>query len=156
MTGTNGTNDGEVPIVRAKNVKPNKFMENEEEFISLDLSEQLQRCALDESCILMTFIGAGIGEVAIFENRRRNHLAPNVAKIVPHIYMNKYMLYYFMSPTGQQEIFKFMKAVAQPSLSMDTIRWVKISIPPLKEQRRIVTKIENLLPYCDRLKDRRI
>lgn len=145
------TNDGEVPIVRAKNIKPNKFMENEEEFISLELSKQLQRCALDSPCVLMTFIGAGIGEVAIFENKKRNHLAPNVAKIVPHVDINKYMLYYFMSPTGQQEIFKFMKAVAQPSLSMDTIRQVKIPIPPLEEQRRIVSKVEELLPYCNRL-----
>ncbi len=145
------TTEGEVPIVRAKNVKPNNFMENEEEFISLELSEQLQRCALDAPCVLMTFIGAGIGEVAVFENKRRNHLAPNVAKIVPHIDMNKYMLYYFMSPTGQQEIFKFMKAVAQPSLSMDTIRQVKIPIPPAAEQKRIVKKVEELLPYCERL-----
>ena len=75
------TTEGEVPIVRAKNVKPNNFMENEEEFISLELSEQLQRCALDAPCVLMTFIGAGIGEVAVFENKRRNHLAPNVAKV---------------------------------------------------------------------------
>lgn len=144
-------NCGEVPIVRAKNIKPNKFMENKEEFISLELSQQLQRCALDERCVLMTFIGAGIGEVALFENKRRNHLAPNVAKIVPHIDMNLYMLYYFMSPTGQKEIFKFMKAVAQPSLSMDTIRQVKIPLPPLREQQRIVSKIEELLPYCERL-----
>ena len=74
-----------------------------------------------------------------------------MAKIVPHIDMNKYMLYYFMSPTGQQEIFKFMKAVAQPSLSMDTIRQVKIPIPPAAEQKRIVKKVEELLPYCERL-----
>lgn len=142
---------GEIPLVRAKNIKPNNFMENEEEFITRELSEKLSRCALDARCILMTFIGAGIGEVAIFENKRRNHLAPNVAKIVPHIDINDYLLYYFMSYTGQREIFKYMKRTAQPSLSMETIRKVIIPLPPLSEQKRIVEKIEELLPYTKQL-----
>ncbi len=142
---------GEIPLVRAKNIKPNNFMENEEEFITRELSEKLSRCALDARCILMTFIGAGIGEVAIFDNKRRNHLAPNVAKIVPHIDINIYLLYYFMSYTGQREIFKYMKRTAQPSLSMETIRKVIIPLPPLEEQKRIVKKIEELLPHTKQL-----
>jgi type I restriction enzyme, S subunit len=143
--------NGEIPIVRAKNIKPNNFMENEEEFISRELSEKLSRCALDTRCVLMTFIGAGIGEVAIFENKRRNHLAPNVAKIVPHVDINNYLLYYLMSYSGQREIFKFMKRTAQPSLSMETIRKVMIAIPPLEEQKRIVAKIEELMPLTKQL-----
>lgn len=138
---------GEIPIVRAKNIKPNNFMENEEEFISRELSEKLSRCALDTRCVLMTFIGAGIGEVAIFENRRRNHLAPNVAKIVPHVDINDYLLYYLMSYSGQREIYKFMKRTAQPSLSMETIRKVIMPLPPLEEQKRIVEKLKEVLPF---------
>ena len=143
--------EGEIPLVRAKNIKPNSFIENEEEFISRELSEKLSRCALDARCILMTFIGAGIGEVAIFNNKRRNHLAPNVAKIVPHIDILYYLLYYFMSYTGQREIFKYMKKTAQPSLSMETIRKVIIPLPPLMEQKRIIDKIVELLPYIKQL-----
>ena len=137
--------------MRAKNIKPNKFMENEDEFITKELSEKLNRCALDTRCALMTFIGAGIGEVAIFENKRRNHLAPNVAKIVPYLDINKYLLYYFMSYSGRSEIFKFMKKTAQPSLSMGTIRKIIVPLPPLEVQKRIVKKIEELLPYAKQL-----
>ena len=142
---------GEIPIVRAKNVKPNHFMENEEEFITRELSEKLSRCALDTRCILMTFVGTRIGEVAIFENRRRNHLAPNVAKIVPYVGINNYLLYYFMSYSGQREIFKFIKRTAQSSLSMETIRKVRIALPPFEEQKRIVEKIEELLSSTKQL-----
>lgn len=142
---------GEIPIVRAKNIKPNKFMENEEEFITTELSEKLSRCALDTRCVLMTFIGAGIGESAIFENHRRNHLAPNVAKIVPYLDINNYLLYYLMSYSGRREIFKFMKRTAQPSLSMETIRKIIVPLPPLEVQKRIVEKIEELLPFAKQL-----
>lgn len=142
---------GDVPIVRAQNIKPNRFIRNENEFITMSLSEQLKRSALDRRCVLMTFIGAGIGEVAIFKNEKRHHLAPNVAKIVPHIDINDYLLFYLMSDVGRRQIFQYMKQTAQPSLSMETIRKAMIPIPPLEEQKRIVNKIEKMLPYCQQL-----
>jgi type I restriction enzyme S subunit len=56
-----------------------------------------------------------------------------------------------MSESGQNEIFRFQKATAQPSLSMDTIRKVRIPIPPLNEQKRIVEKVDQLMALCDEL-----
>ena len=72
-----------VPIVRAQNVKMGRFIENKKEAITKELSEQLPRSALYKDCLLMTFIGAGVGETCIFHANKRNHLAPNVAKIEP-------------------------------------------------------------------------
>ena len=56
-----------------------------------------------------------------------------------------------MSEIGQNEIFRFQKATAQPSLSMETIRKVRIPIPPLNEQKRIVEKVDQLMALCDEL-----
>ncbi|OOM24236.1 restriction endonuclease subunit S [Clostridium beijerinckii] len=150
------TNNGDVPIVRAQNIKMNNFIDNTKEFISFELSEKLNRSALYKKCILITFIGAGIGEAAIFDNVNRYHLAPNVAKmeVFNNFYMNideKYVLYYIMSSIGQKDIFRFLKATAQPSLSMETIRKVRIPIPPLEEQKRIVEKVDSLMQLCDDL-----
>lgn len=47
---------------------------------------------------------------------------------------------------------KYKKATAQESISIDAIRNVIIAIPPIEEQYRIVAKIEELLPLCERLK----
>ena len=55
-----------VPIVRAQNVKMGRFIENKKEAITKELSEQLPRSALYKDCLLMTFIGAGVGETCIF------------------------------------------------------------------------------------------
>lgn len=143
---------GDVPIVRARNIKPNCFIDNCEEYISSELSDTLYRCALNEKCTLMTFIGAGIGEVAIFDKDTRYHLAPNVAKIVPSLDINKYLMYYLMSPTGRKNIFQYKKQTAQPSLSMETIRNVILPLPPIEEQQRIVNKIEKLFAKLDEIK----
>ena len=132
-----------VPIVRAQNVKMGRFIENKNEAITKELSEQLPRSALYKDCLLMTFIGAGVGETCIFHANKRNHLAPNVAKIEPfdeHINM-EYALSFFMSSLGQLGVTNISKSTAQASLSMATIRELVIPIPPIKEQSRIANEV---------------
>jgi len=147
---------GEIPVIRAQNVKPFSLNLANLKYIDTDTSEMLERSALTKPCLLMTFIGAGIGDVAIFDKNSRFHLAPNVAKIEFYNQHNnidnRYAMYYLLSNYGKQEVFKFLKATAQPSLSMDTIREVMIPLPPLAEQQRIVTKVEELLTVVDKLK----
>jgi type I restriction enzyme S subunit len=56
-----------------------------------------------------------------------------------------------MSDIGQIEIFKHVKATAQPSLSMGTLRDIDIPIPSKLEQDQIVAKLEELMKFCDSL-----
>lgn len=46
---------------------------------------------------------------------------------------------------------QYATATAQPGLAVSNIIKVLIPLPPLEEQKRIVAKIEELLPYCDQL-----
>lgn len=46
---------------------------------------------------------------------------------------------------------QYATATAQPGLAVSNIIKVLIPLPPLEEQKRIVAKIEELLPYCDKL-----
>ena len=148
---------GEVPIVRAQNIKMGKFLNKISEFIPLSLSLKLARCALDKKSLLITFIGAGIGEVAIFDEPQRYHLAPNVAKIEVNKDMKKFiseefLLYFLMSSAGQEEVNKIKKATAQPSLSMETIRSMKCIVPlTLVEQQEIVNHLDQQCAEIDNL-----
>lgn len=146
--------DYPVHIVRAQNVKMGRFIENKNEAISLDLSTMLFRSALTKDALLMTFIGAGIGDTCIYDSAVRHHLAPNVAKIEPYtndIYLPFYLIW-LMSTAGQNSVEQIKKSTAQPSLSMETIRSIRVAIPPLAEQKRIVARVEKLLKICDELK----
>jgi type I restriction enzyme S subunit len=147
---------GEIPVIRAQNVRPLNIDKTNLLYIDAKTSSALERCALIKKCLLVTFIGAGIGDVATFEENERWHLAPNVAKMEPFegcedLTNVKYLNYYLMSKLGQKEIFKHVKATAQPSLSMGTIRDIDFAIPPLAEQTRIVQKLDELMCYCDEL-----
>lgn len=130
----NISDDAEVPIVRAQNIRMHWFNDEINEFIPMNVSEKLSRCALDKKCLLITFIGAGIGDVCIFDKSTRYHLAPNVAKIVirdefKETIDEEYLMYYLSSYAGKGEINKISKASAQPSLSMGTIRGIRFVLP---------------------------
>ena len=147
---------GEIPVIRAQNVRPFIIDKTNLLFIDEEISLLLDRCALTKESLLVTFIGAGIGDVARFCESERWHLAPNVAKLEPFegceaFYNLKYLNYFLSSPDGREEIFKHVKATAQPSLSMGTIRDIDVPLPPLSEQHRIVAKLDELMGYCDEL-----
>lgn len=148
-------NEGEVPVIRAQNVKPSGIKKDELKYIDLKVSKILERSALTKDAILITFIGAGIGETVIFDEQERWHLAPNVAKFEPHggkKYIElKYVQYLLRSPYGQKQIFKHLKQTAQPSLSMETIRDIDLILPPLDVQKKIVQKLDMILSCCDAL-----
>ena len=144
------TESGDIPVVRAQNVRDLTLNKSNLLYIDSKTSELLERSALTKPSLLVTFIGAGIGDVGIFEEKERWHLAPNVAKLEPlknceKLISIKLVALFMLSSFGQKEIFKYMKATAQPSLSMESIRDICFPLPPLAEQNEIVTRVENHL-----------
>lgn len=146
---------GEIPVIRAQNVKPFRLDTTNIKYIDEKTSKELPRSALVKPSILITFIGAGIGDICVFSKTERWHLAPNVAKLEPYIGINlEFLAIYLNSSQGKKEIYKSMKSTAQPSISMTTIREIWCPIPPYKEQKRIVSKVNELMTLCDELSDK--
>lgn len=65
----------------------------------------------------------------------------------------KDFIYYILSSNmlKQQIIDKAAGGVVQ-NIRSDSLKELIVPLPPLREQKRIVEKIEELLPYCERLK----
>ena len=68
--------------------------------------------------------------------------------------LNKYLYYYLLSPTFMRfaNASDKSKGVAYPAIGEKDFFNGIIALPPLAEQKRIVAKIEELLPLCERLK----
>ena len=63
---------GEVPVIRAQNVKPFELNTDNLKYIDFKISKILERCALTKKTLLVTFIVAGIGDVALFDGSPAN------------------------------------------------------------------------------------
>ena len=136
---------GDVIAIRAQNVKNNGLVLNNLKYISKEISNKLLRSKLYKDEILVTFIGAGIGESSLVDSDDKYHLAPNVAKITIKKKDQLLPLYFWnhiKSEYVQSQIRGITRTTAQPSLSMGIIRKIQILIPPLETQRRIVEKLD--------------
>lgn len=111
-------------------------------------------CNLDiipyNSVCLAMYGGAGtIGKNALIQFETT--INQSVCAIHPNGFLDmKYLLYYtqFFRPLWMNYASGSRK---DPNINQVIINNAVIPLPPLEEQYRIVTKIEELLPYCDQL-----
>ena len=127
---------GDVVMVKAQNVKNGKLNRKELSFISNEVSDSLPRSQLASGDIVMTYVGANIGDVAVIDDKYKYHLAPNVAKIRPdsEIYDPTYFMYMLMLLNTY--IFKNSADTAKAALGMERIRKLKVFTPPIETQRQ--------------------
>ena len=99
--------------------------------------------------VLMAMYGATIGKLGILDISATTNQA--CCACIPYEGLhNKYLFYYLMSM--RRSYIGMAEGRAQPNISKEKIVNSLIPLPPLAEQKRIVAKIEELLPLCERLK----
>ena len=143
-------------FLSAKNVKPYRFMPDDHRFISEEDFLKLTKNSKPEiNDILLTRVGAGIGEAAIIDQELEFAIYVSLTLIKPiHLGIDsKYMLHFLNSPDGVSKSLgnTFGKGVSQGNLNVNQVRKFIIPIPPLNEQKRIVEKVDYLMKFCDKL-----
>ena len=99
--------------------------------------------------VLMAMYGATIGKLGILKIAATTNQA--CCACIPHDGVwNKYLFYYLMA--RRKDFVKMGEGGAQPNISKEKIVNSIIPLPPLAEQKRVVAKLEELLPLCERLK----
>jgi type I restriction enzyme S subunit len=144
------------PFLSAQNVKPFKFMPEKHRFVSeADFQGYRANRRPERGDVLMTRVGAGIGEAAVLDVDLEFafYVSLCLIKIPVTLFSPDYLVLWLNSPEGRNSstIRTYGKGASQGNLNLGLIRTFKIPLPPLAEQHRIIAKVDELMALCDRL-----
>ncbi len=140
--------------LRAQNIRNTGLALNNIVKISENVASYLSRSKLFCGDVVMTFIGANIGEATWIDENDKYYCAPNIAKITPKSNLLNYhfLTRFIHSFSFQNQIRSINQSTAQQSLSMQNIRTFILYYPPLPEQKRIAAYLQAKLTEVERLK----
>lgn len=140
-----------IPLLTSKNISGGGLYFSNVKYISREDADKInERSNVDTGDILFAMIGS-IGNPVIV-NKDREFCVKNVALFKNYDKSKMCIEYVYWFLYREQYI---MKKVAsggvQSFISLKVFRNYLFPLPPFEEQKRIVAKIEELLPYCDQL-----
>jgi type I restriction enzyme S subunit len=137
---------GEIIALRALNIKNEEIILDDIQTIPKKVSDQLPRSKINKGDVLITYIGAYIGDTLLITESNKYHLAPNIAKLTAGNKLTPEFLEIVLKTYPVQKQTKNLTAVtATPSLTMGQIRNIFISFPKeIDEQKRIITTINSM------------
>ena len=144
---TNYTTDG-VRVVRISDFNESGFVNDK--IVRHPYEESLLPFVLEVKNILLCMTGGTVGK-SFFVTELNEKMVVNqrVATIKVRTVLPEYVNQVILAPITQKVI-QDSKNSTNDNISMDTIKGFLIPLPPISEQKRIVAKIEELLPLIDR------
>ena len=138
------------PFITTSNVYWNSFdfSDVKEMFFSDD---EVERCTVTKGDILMCEGGAYFGRTAIWNYDYDICFQNHVHRLRPYQEIDLMFFYHIFFFYKNMNMMK-AKGTAMPGLSSITLHQMIIPLPPLAEQKRIIAKLEEILPLCERLK----
>ena len=141
------------PVISAKNVKDGLITFSNVDRFTDDkgFEKENPRTNIIKGDIIMGIIGGSIGNVAVYTHETRVIAQRSIA-IMRFLISTDFSRILLESPLIQNKLMVSTAGSAQGGVYLGTLKNLLIPLPPLAEQKRIVEKLEQLLPLCERLK----
>lgn len=140
-------------FITSKNVDSFKIDLSDSSFVEAKFNEIEPRSILQKGDLLTNIVGASIGRTALFDLDFVANINQAVCILrIEHEFIDKpYLLNLMNSEFVINLMLEMQFAPGRANLSMSNLANFPIPLPPLTEQQRIVTKLDELMQYCDEL-----
>ena len=136
-----------IRVVRISDFNESGFVNHN--IVRYDYNNKLDDYLLEEKNIILCMTGGTVGKSLFIKNLEEPMVTnQRVATIKILGVIEDYINYSILSPLTQQVITE-SKNSTNDNISIDTIKNFLIPLPPLSEQKRIVEKLEEILPLVE-------
>ncbi|WP_180692685.1 restriction endonuclease subunit S, partial [Vibrio parahaemolyticus] len=137
--------------LRVTDMKNQSIDESDLRYISEEVFKQISRYTINTGDVYVTIAGT-IGAVGTIPPHLDGmSLTENAAKLVFSGLSKKYLVTVLQSSFVTRQFNDAVNQMAQPKLSLNSIKHTCIPIPPLEEQEYIADKVDELMALCDQL-----
>lgn len=138
-----------IPVINAGNLDGRKIVESGLNYITRERYDILGSGKVRQGDLLFCLRGS-LGKCAIVSNLSEGAIASSLVIVRPSESLDpNYLLYYFNSSLCSAFIERYNNGAAQPNLSAKSLSKFLIPLASLKEQKRIVEKLDGLLTRID-------
>lgn len=149
--GSNYSRKG-FPFFRSQNVYNNGLVYDDIKYISSEVQKKMNGTTVCSNDILLNITGGSLGRCALVpEDFNEGNVSQHVCIIRLILCDNSYIHKLILSPLFQQYIFSSTTGVGREGLPKYNLEQFAIPLPPLSEQKRISTKLDEILQYLDDL-----
>lgn len=138
-----------IPLLRISNIQSGGISFKRTAYIPEHfLDDKISKCFVEKGDVVIAMSGATTGKVAVNNSGQRLLQNQRVGRfVIPNKTLRRYV-YLFLSAKVSENL-QISLGAAQPNLSTAQIKGIKIPLPPLNEQKRIVTKLDALFSRID-------
>ena len=138
--------------IRVSDMKNDSVSTEHLMYVPNDIYPSISRYVIKKEDLYITVAGT-IGHVGMIPPELDGaNLTENADRLVFQVIDQAWLLQCLKSTVVQSQIADATTKVGQPKLAIKRIQETAIPLPPLAEQKRIVARLEELLPLCERLK----
>ena len=134
-------------LVRTTDLK-HRFENKSFVYVNEHAFKYLYRVNLDEESIILPNVGVNCGEVYYLHPEmlpyKNNVLGPNAIMVRSHKYNNQFLSYLFLAKEMQVQLTHITSSMAQPKFNKTNLKTIRLHLPPLSEQQRIVERLDSL------------
>ena len=146
------TSDG-TPVLKIQNIKPFQIVLKKMDFVSEQKASELARHSYRNGDIIITKLGQPLGVSAIVSDLDPGIIVADLVRVRATKVDTQFLCYQLNSPLVSKHLNSLQKGTTRPRVQISAVRDLPINMPPLEEQKRIVSILDEAFEGLNRARE---